>query len=244
MSFVIQANWPAPKNIKAFTTTRIGGVSKTPYDSFNLATHVGDDRKAVEKNRALLQTTLQLPNEPLWLTQTHSIDVVQAELQQAYVNADASYTRQKNIVCAAQTADCLPVLICDRAATCVAAIHAGWKGLAAGIIEQTIKAMNIPGKELLVWLGPAIGPHAFEVGEDVYQQFITHDANADLGFNKISSQKWLADIYLLAKQRLHAYDVTAIYGGEFCTYTDKEKFFSFRRDKTTGRMTSLIWIED
>lgn len=242
MISLIQPNWPAPTNIKAYTTTRIGGVGRAPYDTFNLAAHVNDDPANVEKNRILLQEFLHLPSEPLWLTQVHGVNVVQAELQQPYVTADASYTREKNIVCVAQTADCLPVLICDRAATCVAAIHAGWKGLAAGIIEETIKMLKISGNDLLAWLGPAIGPQAFEVGDDVYEQFIAHDANAALGFKKIDNKKWLADIYLLAKQRLHQCDVQNIYGGEFCTYTDKEQFFSYRRDNITGRMASLIWI--
>lgn len=238
----IQPNWPAPTNIKAYTTTRIGGFSCTPYDTLNLATHVNDDPINVEKNRILLREFLHLPDEPLWLTQVHGVEVVQAELQQPYVVADAAYTREKNIVCAVQTADCLPVLICDRAATCVAAIHAGWKGLAAGIIEETIKTLKILGSDLLVWLGPAIGPQAFEVGEDVYETFITHDSNAALGFKKIDNKKWLANMYLLAKQRLHQLGVQNIYGGEFCTYTDKERFFSYRRDNMTGRMASLIWI--
>ena len=240
----IQPNWPAPKNIKAFTTTRVGGVSKIPYDSLNISTHVGDNANAVEKNRALLQQILALPNEPVWLTQTHSTEVVQAELAQPSVNADAAYTYQANIVCAVQTADCLPVLICNHAATFVAAIHAGWKGLGDGIIEKTIKTLNISSNELLVWLGPAIGPNQFEIGNDVYQLFTARDSNAKSCFKKIGTQKWLADIYALAKQRLQSCSVNAIYGGEFCTYTDQERFFSFRRDKTTGRMASLIWIED
>lgn len=243
MFAVIQPNWPAPKNIQAYTTTRNGGVSNTPYDSFNLATYVGDDLAAVEKNRTLLQTALQLPNTPLWLTQTHSIDVVQTDLQPTNIEADASYTKQPHIVCAVQTADCLPLLICDRAGTTVAAVHAGWKGLGAGIIENTVQQLKIPAQELLVWLGPAIGPTVFEVGTEVYELFTAHDANAAQGFKSIDTNKWLADIYLLAKQRLHACDVNAIYGGEFCTYTDSERFFSYRRDQQTGRMASLIWIE-
>lgn len=238
----IKPDWPAPTQIKAFTTTRIGGFSSAPYNTLNLGKDVGDDLINVEKNRALLQKQLQLPSEPLWLKQTHGIDVVQAESQHPYVNADASFTLQKNIVCTVQTADCLPILICDRAATCVAAIHAGWKGLVAGIIEATIKTIKIPGKELLVWLGPAIGPQTFEVGRDVYEKFTLHDSNATAGFKQINTEKWLANIYLLATQRLHACGVDAIYGGNFCTYTDKENFFSYRRDKTTGRMNTLIWI--
>jgi YfiH family protein len=238
----IQPNWPAANKIRAYTTTRIGGVSVAPYDSFNLAAHVGDNLDQVEKNRAILREKLQLPAEPLWLTQTHGTHVVAADATQPYIEADASYTDRPNVVCAVQTADCLPLLICNRDATLVAAIHAGWKGLAAGVIESTLTTLNVPGNELLVWLGPAMGPQAFEIGKDVYQAFTDKHSEAELGFKAISAEKWLANIYLLAKQRLHAFGITAIYGGEFCTFTESEKFFSYRRNPITGRMASLIWI--
>lgn len=240
---VIKPNWPAPAMIKAYTTTRIGGVSQNNFISFNLASHVEDDIDAVNSNRALLGKQLGLPNEPLWLTQVHGIEAVQAELYQNTVIADASYTQESNTVCAVLTADCLPVLICDRAGTCVAAIHAGWKGLAAGIIEATLKKLSVTTKDLLAWLGPAIGPNAFEVGEDVFNLFITHEQQAEQAFKSIDKHTWLANIYLLAKQRLMQLGVNSIYGGEFCTYTQAEKFFSYRRDHQTGRMASLIWIK-
>lgn len=241
---VIKPNWPAPVMIKAYTTTRIGGVSQNNFTSFNLAAHVEDDITAVNKNRVLLRKQLGLPNEPLWLTQVHGIEAVQAELYQNTVIADASYTQKSNTVCTVLTADCLPVLICDRTGTCVAAIHAGWKGLAAGVIEATLEKLPVNTKDLLAWLGPAIGSTAFEVGEDVINLFIKHEQQAEQAFKSFKNNKWLANIYLLAKQRLMQLGVDSIYGGEFCTYTQAEKFFSYRRDKQTGRMASLIWIEN
>jgi len=239
----ITPSWPAPKNIKAFTTTRIGGFSKSPYDTFNTANHVGDDPDAVAKNRKLLRETLHLPSEPTWLNQVHGVEVIQANQQTTPVTADASFTQKPGVVCVAQTADCLPLLVCDRAGTTVAAIHAGWKGLAAGVIEATINTLKIPAQELLVWLGPAMGPQSFEVKEDVLAAFTTVDPKAELAFKPINSTQWLANIYLLAKQRLNNLGITHIYGEELCTYNDKERFFSFRRDKDTGRMASLIWME-
>ena len=187
---------------------------------------------------------LQLPAEPIWLNQVHGIEAVQADTAQRSVTADAAYTRQPNTVCTILTADCLPLLICDKNATCVAAIHAGWKGLAAGVIEATLKNIGIPGENLLVWLGPAIGPNVFEVGDEVRKQFIAHDPAAKQAFKINENNRWLADIYLLAKQRLAHYHVNEIYGGDFCTYSDKEFFFSYRRDHQTGRMASLIWINN
>lgn len=239
----IQPEWPAPPNIKAYCTLRTGGVSKPPFDSFNLATHVGDNENDVQKNRALLQSTLHLPTEPLWISQVHGIHAVQADTSAQNVTADASFTCKPNTICAVMTADCLPLLICDKEASYVAAIHAGWRGLAAGIIEHTIAKLPMPRESLLIWLGPAIGPTAFEVGAEIVELFAQHDKKARAAFQP-TKDKWLGDIYTLAKQRLADCNINPknIYGGEFCTYTDKDRFYSFRRDNITGRMANLIWI--
>jgi polyphenol oxidase len=244
---LIESNWPAPANIKAYTTTRQRGVSKAPYDTFNLGDHVGDDLAAVQENRQRLISELALPNEPFWLKQVHGVQVICPNNKPENNNdntGDAAYTRTPDTVCAVLTADCLPVLICNRAGTCVAAVHAGWKSLAAGIIEETIKTLDLPGNNLLAWLGPAIGPDMFEVGAEVRELFLQSDANAAVAFQPSkTSGRWLADIYQLARQRLESMGVTAIYGGDFCTYTDSERFFSYRRDgQATGRMASLIYI--
>lgn len=243
MRDVIKPNWPAPKNIKAFTTTRAGGFSQNAFASFNLAHHVGDETEMVKKNRAHLHDTMQLPNEPVWINQVHGITVVPADKVSTVTTADASFTQQPNIVCSVLTADCLPVFFCDKNATRVAVAHAGWRGLAAGIIEQTITALNIAADNLLVWLGPAIGPAVFEVGAEVVTQFCEGDPQAETAFKPSPNNRWLADIYLLAKQRLQKCGITAIYGGDLCTYSDNERFFSYRRDGQTGRMASLIWLE-
>lgn len=243
MQNFIQANWPAASTIKAFSTTRQGGFSLAPYESFNLGDHCGDNMEKVQRNRQLLNVALGLPHDPIWLSQIHGTHAVVSEHAVIGTKADAAYTMQKNTVCAVLTADCLPVLVCDRAATRVAAIHAGWKGLVSGVIEATIKHLDISSDELLVWLGPAISQQAYEVGDEVRTQFMDHDANAALAFIPSPNKRWLANMYLLAKQRLTALGITNIYGGDFCTYSQPELFFSYRRDNVTGRMASLIWID-
>lgn len=239
MSEVIIPDWPAPANVKALQTTRSGGYSQMPYDSLNFGDHVGDDPIIVAKNRQ----TLHLPSEPIWLKQVHGVEVAVAERADCQPTADATVSFRSGSVCVVMTADCLPLLLCDQAGTVVAAVHAGWRGLADGVIEAAVASMKVAPGELMVWLGPAIGPHAFEVGDDVRDAFLAHDSAASSAFHAATtSGKYLADIYLLAHQRLNALGVTHIYGGGLCTYTDSARFFSFRRDNKTGRMATLIWM--
>lgn len=240
----IQPNWPAPAHVKSLQTTRIGGLSQPPYASLNLGAHVGDDPLVVAGNRQLLSP--YLPSEPVWVNQVHGVEVIDAAMSTCLQNADASFTTQKNVVCVTMTADCLPVLLCDKQGTVVAAVHAGWRGLCDGVIEAAVAKMQVPASEILVWLGPAIGPSAFEVGDDVREQFIAKDGQAEAAF-KPHGDKWLCNMYQIASQRLFKLGVTGIYGAgvnaDFCTYTDEGRFFSFRRDNVTGRMASLIWLE-
>jgi len=239
---VLRADWPAPKNIHACTTTRAGGVSVAPFDALNVGDHCGDDVKAVQENRARLRQHLALPAEPQWLQQVHGINVVDAMQMSARV-ADAAFTTQRGVVLSIMTADCLPLLICNRAGNWISTAHAGWRGLCGGVIEQTIACYDGDKNDLLVWLGPAIGPDAFEVGDEVKAAFIAHDAQAALAFKPSPQGRWLADLFLLARQRLARLGITSVFGGGVCTYSDAKRFYSFRRDKTTGRMASLIWME-
>ncbi|NVK25593.1 MAG: peptidoglycan editing factor PgeF [Gammaproteobacteria bacterium] len=258
----ITANFPdlpasTLKRLSAFTTTRMGGSSSGQFDSFNLATHVGDELDAVYSNRALLREKRQLPSEPYWLNQTHSNTVIEIPYQYrgytdgniiAIIEADASYTALPNHICTVMTADCLPLLLVDSKGTKVAAIHAGWRGLANGIIEKTINKMAVETGDLHVWLGPAIGPDSFEVGEEVKQQFVALSAlNRDCFVEQPQSlatepKKFLCDIYQLAKNKLNVLGVKHISGGEFDTVTELSLFYSYRRDGQTGRMASLIWL--
>lgn len=239
----IQPQWPAPANVKALQTTRIGGVSSGAFASLNLGAHVNDDPVAVAANRQLLSP--YLPSEPVWVNQVHGVEVIDAASSSCLQDADASFTCKTNVVCVTMTADCLPVLLCDKKGTVVVAVHAGWRGLCDGVIEAAVAKMQVPASDVLVWLGPAIGPNAFEVGSDVKDQFVAKDAQAASAF-KARSDKWLCDIYLIAQQRLRAIDVTQIYGAgvneDFCTHTDQARFFSFRRNNVTGRMASMIWL--
>ncbi|MDP2809971.1 MAG: peptidoglycan editing factor PgeF [Rhodocyclaceae bacterium] len=241
MSSFILPEWPAPPGVRALATTRRGGVSGAPWHSFNLGAHVGDDRQAVAANRALLRR--ELPAEPVWLAQVHGTRCVDAALAASGTEADASFTRQRGVVCAVLTADCLPVLFCDDHANVVGVAHAGWRGLAAGVIEATVAAMGEPGMRLMAWLGPAIGPQAFEVGGEVREIFVVHDPQAASAFAATANGKWLCDIYRLARQRLHAIGIHRFTGADFCTARDEQRFFSYRRDGATGRMASLIWLE-
>lgn len=235
-------NWPAPAHVQACCTTRLGGVSQAPFASFNLGDHVGDDPLAVAENRRLL--SLALPNPPHWLTQTHStqVNIITTPTANAVLPADASVTQIPEAVCVVMTADCLPLLLTDQQGTVVAAVHAGWRGLCDGIIERTVAAMAVPATTLLAWLGPAIGPNAFEVGAEVRAAFVAQAIEAEQAFIPQQNGKYLADIYQLARQRLQAVGVSNISGGTDCTVTDSERFFSYRRDGQTGRMASCIWI--
>ena len=241
----IYPNWQAPKNIKALTTVRSGGVSLPPFDSFNLGDHVCDDPKAVQQNRSLLVDKFDLPHQPLLLTQTHSTKVIELPFTGSNVEADAVYTQQANQVCLVMTADCLPVLFFNKEGTEVAAAHAGWRGLCDGILEETVAKFKCPTSDIIAWLGPAIGPTAFQVGEEIIEQFCAFDSNAKLAFipDLTTRGKFLGNLYQLATQRLNKLGITEISGGGHCTYTEQDKFFSYRRDKKTGRMASLIWIE-
>jgi len=244
MSNFILPDWPAPRGVRALATTRCGGVSTAPWHSFNLADHVGDDARAVAANRVLLRH--ELPAEPVWLTQVHGTRCIDAALATPGAEADASFTRQRGVVCAVLTADCLPVLICDDSASVVGVAHAGWRGLAAGVIESTLAAMREPGEpgeRFMAWLGPAIGPRAFEVGAEVRDLFVAGDPQAASAFAAVAKGKWLCDIYRLAQQRLDALGIRRSTSADYCTTTDAERFFSYRRDGASGRMASLIWLQ-
>ncbi|THF66823.1 peptidoglycan editing factor PgeF [Pseudothauera nasutitermitis] len=241
----IVPEWPATPRVGALSTTRLGGEGAAPYDRFNLALHVGDDPLVVAGNRALLHAAL--PAEPAWLEQVHGADVVDLDCLPAGENppprVDAALSRQPGRVCAVMTADCLPVLFRDLDATVVAAAHAGWRGLHAGVLENTVRAMAVAPERLCAWLGPAIGPAAFEVGDEVREAFLCDTPAAVSAFQPGERPgKWLADLYGLARLRLEAVGVRRLYGGGLCTYTDAARFFSYRRDGATGRMVSVIWL--
>lgn len=232
-------DWPAPANIHAATTLRTGGVSSGAYNSLNLAAHVGDEPEYVRENRLRIKDWLALSAEPVWLEQIHSNIAIDAGLASSLQQADASYTDKTDVVCVVMTADCLPLLICSTDGKKIAAIHAGWKGLLAGIISNTLAALKTT--DVLVWLGPAIGASCFEVGAEVQEAFVTKFPAFAAGFVQTSEHKYLADIYQLARIELATRGVHAVYGGDFCTFTDKERFYSYRRDAQTGRMATLIW---
>ena len=253
---MIRPDWPAPDNVQALTTTRQGGVSRGPWASLNLADHVGDDPLAVQENRSCLRRVLELPAEPVWLKQVHGDCVIETESflagsdacaavpRREQPEADASVARAPGQVSAVLTADCLPALFCDRKGRCVAAAHAGWRGLEAGVLERTVRVMGVDPGELLVWLGPAIGPQVFEVGDEVRAAFTARHAQAANAFTPSSPGHWLADLYQLARIRLAGIGVQAVYGGDRCTFSEAETFYSYRRDGVTGRMATLIWLRD
>ncbi|HEX6004630.1 MAG TPA: peptidoglycan editing factor PgeF [Burkholderiales bacterium] len=235
----IVPDWPAPPPVKALITTRHGGVSCGPFASLNLGSRTGDDPDAVRENRARLERLL--PQAPKWLDQQHGNTVVEADALDAPVAADASIARRVGTVCAILIADCVPVLLTDRAATCVAAAHAGWRGVASGVLEKTVECMGVGPQDLLAYLGPGIGPDAFEVGPEVREAFLRRDPGAQEAFRPLREGKWLADLFQLARRALVRTGVTAVYGGGRCTVSDPTRFYSYRRDRTTGRMAALIW---
>jgi YfiH family protein len=250
MDFIVPDWVGAPANVGALSTLRQGGVSRAPYDDgaggggMNLGTHVGDTPEHVLQNRALLRA--MLPAEPAWLSQVHGTTLLDAATARDVPEADACIATQPGVVCAIQTADCLPVLFCDTQGRVVGAAHAGWRGLAAGVLENTLAGMRNAGAgEILAWMGPAIGPECFEVGQDVLTAFAERDGDAPAAFRPIAGQpgKYLADIYGLARTILRKAGVARIHGGGLCTVTDRSRFYSYRRDKTTGRMASLIWLK-
>ncbi len=233
-------DWPAPSGVRGLMTVRTGGVSLAPWDSLNLGDHVNDDPAHVAANRARMRAWL--PGEPVWLNQVHSARVVEAGSEPRPA-ADACFSRTPGRVCAVLTADCLPVLFCDRAGSVVAAAHAGWRGLAGGVLEATVAAMAVPPGDILAWMGAAIGPAAFEVGNDVREAFLAlHPATAAAFVSQGAPGKWRADIYALARIRLAHAGVHAVSGGGRCTFTESDSFFSYRRDGVTGRMASAVWL--
>jgi len=233
-------DWLAPPGVRAVMTLRTGGASGGPYASLNLGDHVGDEPDAVAENRRRLREALALPAEPLWLEQVHGTDVARFG-GPGRPRADAAVASEPAQVCAVMVADCLPVLLADRAGTCVAAAHAGWRGLAAGVLEATVAALPVDPSQLVAWLGPAIGPDAFEVGPEVRDAFLAADPAAAVAFRPGAEDRWLADVYTLARQRLARVGVTDVHGGGLCTVSDPSRFFSYRRDGVTGRMAALVW---
>lgn len=242
---LIRPDWPAPAAVRAFATTRTGGCSRGVYASLNLGDHVADGRAPVQSNRAKLRAALELPAEPLWLQQVHGIEVVNAATAGLRPAADAAYADSPGRVCAVLTADCLPVLFCDRAGTRVAAAHAGWRGLAGGVLEASVAALCSSGaaaEDLLAWLGPAIGPQAYEVGEEVRSAFLAADPGAEAAFRDGRPGHWWLDLYAAARARLARAGVTAVWGGNYCTWSDPQHFYSHRRSGRTGRQATLIWL--
>ena len=238
----LRPDWHVPVRVRAAMTTRAGGVSPAPYDSLNLAMHVGDRADAVAENRRRLREALALPAEPAWLQQVHGTSV--AVLPKPTSGpADAAVTFTPGQVCAVLVADCLPVFLASRDGDRIGIAHAGWRGLAAGVVEATIAALECASRDLVAWLGPSIGPAAFEVGDEVREAFIARDAGADAAFRRGRAGRWLADLPVLARRRLRAAGVDAVTGGEHCTVTDTARFYSYRRDGATGRMAALAWLD-
>lgn len=258
---LITPEWEAIPGVHALMTTRTGGVSVAPWESLNLGVHVGDNPAAVLENRQRLRKAGSLPNEPVWLDQVHGTSVVQVDagntprvsntaeqlVQSPRPRADAAVTRHRGVVCAIQVADCMPVLFAARDGSAVGAAHAGWRGLASGVLGATVSAMGMPSDQIIAWMGPSIGPEHFEVGDDVVAAFRDTAAAADAArteaaFTRKPNGKWLCDLYALARLRLATLGITSVSGGGWCTFEDSTRFFSYRRDGQTGRMAALIWL--
>ena len=258
---IIEPEWPAPKGVRSAFTLRTGGVSVSPYDSLNVGAHVGDVAAAVEENRRRMREQLGLPAEPVWLRQVHGVEVANLDvvadplapvghlnagaeaalpLALGFVRADAAVTRVAGRVCVIQVADCMPVLFAARDGSAVGAAHAGWRGLAGGVLEETVRCLPVPAVQLIAWLGPTIGQDHFEVGDEVRAAFMSHDPDAAFSFEANARGRWQCDLYALARRRLVALGVRDIFGGGWCTYTDAERFFSYRRDGQCGRMAALV----
>jgi hypothetical protein len=243
-------DWPAPASVRSWVTTRAGGQSAGAYSSLNLATHVGDAPERVAENRARLVRELALPSEPVWLAQVHGSGVLDLDAafdaarrdRGAPPTADAAVTARAGVVCAVLTADCLPVIFCDRAGTRVGIAHAGWRGLLAGVLPAAAHAMRAPPAALVAWLGPAISPAAYEVGADVRDAYLARDASAARHFSPNARGRWQADLYGLARASLASAGVTAVHGGGFCTFAEERRFFSHRREAPCGRMATLVWL--
>ncbi|WP_395648416.1 peptidoglycan editing factor PgeF [Thermomonas sp.] len=243
MSAFLHADWPAPPGVHALTSLRHGlGVSAAPFDHFNLGSRCGDDVDAVIENRRQLQAALHLPSSPRWLRQVHGVAVA-VEPGFDEPEADAAVTVTPGRVLAILTADCLPVVLASRAGDDIGAAHAGWRGLCAGVLEATVGAMRTPAQQLMAWLGPAAGPQAYEIGEDVFAAFVQRDPAAVATFVATRPGHWKVDLYALARQRLQAVGVTAVFGGEQCTISDPARFFSHRRDQRGGRIATLVWMQ-
>jgi hypothetical protein len=238
----ILPDWPAPPGVRAAVALRTGGASGGPFASLNLGGHVGDEPAAVTENRSRLASALGLPGEPLWLDQVHGSQVARFGGPER-PRADAAVAVAAGQVCAVLIADCLPVLLADRAGRCVGIAHAGWRGLAGGVVEQTIRSLPVAPSDLIAWLGPAIGPEAFEVGPEVREQLIASDPAAAPHFRPGSADRWHADLFGLARERLAAAGVRDIHGGGLCTVSDPGRFFSYRRDGVTGRFAALVWMQ-
>jgi len=238
----IVPEWPAPANVKAATTLRTGGVSTGGFASLNLGAHVGDEAYAVAENRRRVSLALTLPSEPVWLNQVHGTNVARAEPASAPPTADAAISRVPGQVCAVLTADCLPVLFCDRAGTWVAAAHAGWRGLSGGVLRATVEALETPASQLMAWLGPAIEQEAFEVGSEVREQFLQLDPAHERSFVVNARGRFQADLYGLARRELNRLGINDVFGGGFRVCADTERYFSYLRESRTGRMATLIWL--
>lgn len=243
MHHYIAPKWPAPANIRAYCTTRIGGKSQAPYTSFNLAYHAGDNPDLVAENRTKLEQDLQLPSPPFWLNQTHSTLAINTNDWHTDVKADACFSFNTHQVCIVMTADCLPILLCDKAGTMVAAIHAGWRGLANGIIQHTLEQIPIPNHQMIAWIGPSIRQQHFEVGDEVKEQFILQSPSYCDCFIPSQNGRWQADLQSIAQQILQSSGIEQVIDGKLCTYSDDQRFFSYRRDGETGRFASLIWLD-
>jgi YfiH family protein len=235
--------WDVPRRVRAAFTLRAGGISRAPFETLNSAEHVGDSQADVAENRRRIGAALALPEVPVWVDQVHGTAVLDLDRMTTARRADAVIARTPRRVCVVQVADCLPVMLAARDASAVGVAHCGWRGLAAGVLEATVRALETPPSDLRAWLGPAIGPHAFEVGEEVRAAFVAHDSAAAQAFEANPRGRWQCDLFGLARQRLHALGIAEVTGGGLCTYSDPERFFSYRRDGRCGRMAALIWLE-